>query len=86
MQLAEKANVAAKAAEAALSGKEVIVQQLEQEIKEALSVVHEETNALQRSETNIEAAIRAEQEAQQEVILLSFFFNLKFHCLICRKI
>lgn len=76
--MAEKAIVAAKAAEAALSGKEVVVHQLEQEIKEALAVVHEETNALQQTESNVEAAIRAEQEAQQEVRSAYTYFSFEY--------
>jgi len=66
-QLAEKAVQAAKAAEAALSGKEAMVEQLREEMKEARSVVQEETSSLQRAQINANAAVQAAQQSQDQV-------------------
>lgn len=47
---------AAKAAEAALAGKQSIVEQLEQEVREAEAVVQEEGASLQQAQANVNAA------------------------------
>lgn len=70
-QLAEKAMQSAKAAEAALAGKEAIFEQMQEEVKEAQSVVKEETNSLGNARKNANAAINAVRETQQQV---KFFF------------
>ena len=67
-QLADKAIQAAKAAEAALSGKQIIVDQLEEEIKEAQSVVREEAVSLQQTKANVNAAVHAARQSTQQVI------------------
>lgn len=66
-QLAEKALQAARAAEAALSGKEAIVQQLEEEVRESETVVEEEMGSLQQAKSNVNAAIEAAKESQDQV-------------------
>jgi len=66
-QLAEKALQAAKAANVALSGKEAMVAELREEVKEARSVVQEETSSLQRAQLNVNTAIQAAQQSQDQV-------------------
>jgi len=66
-QLAEKAVQAAKAAEMALSGKEAMVEQLQEEVKEARSVVQEETSSLHRAQVNANAAVQAARQSQDQV-------------------
>ncbi|OWR54297.1 hypothetical protein KGM_214869 [Danaus plexippus plexippus] len=70
-QLAEKALQAAKAAEAALAGKQAVVEQLQQEVKEAEAVVAENTAAVHQQQTAVNAAIQAAQQATAEHKLLS---------------
>ncbi|KRF79689.1 uncharacterized protein CG45076 [Drosophila virilis] len=65
-ELAEKAFQSAKAAEAALTGKQMVVQQLEQEMQEANAVVEEETVSLQNTEANMNAAIEAARAATSQ--------------------
>lgn len=65
--MAEKAVQAAKAAEAALLNKEAIVEQLLEEVKEARSVVQEETSSLQQAQVNVNAAIQAARQSQDQV-------------------
>lgn len=67
-QLADKAIQAAKAAEAALVGKQALVEQLQREMKEAETVVAEEKSSLQQVQINADAAEEAAQQAQQQVI------------------
>lgn len=62
-ELAEKAFQSAKAAEAALTGKEMVVQQLELEMQEAHAVVEEESASLQSTESNMNAAVEAARAA-----------------------
>lgn len=71
--LAAKAIQAAKAAEAALSSKEAMVEQLQEEVKEARSVVQEETFSLQQAQANVDAAIQAARQSQDQVISKSTF-------------
>ncbi|KAL7730429.1 hypothetical protein ACLKA6_016657 [Drosophila palustris] len=63
IQLADKALAAAKAAEAALAGKQQIVEQLETEVREGELVVQEEAASLQNSQGNCNAAAQASQQA-----------------------
>lgn len=65
-ELAEKAFQSAKAAEAALTGKQMMVQQLEVETHEANAVVEEETAALQTTESNMNSAVEAAKAATQQ--------------------
>lgn len=65
-ELAEKAFQSAKAAEAALTGKQMVVQQLEMEMQEAHAVVEEESASLQNTETNMNAAIEAARAATNQ--------------------
>ncbi|XP_017868935.1 PREDICTED: uncharacterized protein LOC108617607 [Drosophila arizonae] len=65
-ELAEKAFQSAKAAEAALTGKQMVVQQLELEMQEAHAVVEEESASLQNTETNMNAAIEAARAATSQ--------------------
>lgn len=57
-QLIASALQAAKAAEAALAGKQSIVEQLEQEVREAEAVVQEEGASLQQAQANVNAAMQ----------------------------
>lgn len=66
-QLAEKALQAAKAAEAALSGKQAVVEQLQQQVKEAEGVVAENTAAVHQQQSTVNAAVQAAQQASAEV-------------------
>lgn len=70
-QLAEKAVEAAKAAENVLTGKKVIVEELQEEVKEAQSVVQEESSSLEREQLNANAAVQAARQSQDQVIFLS---------------
>lgn len=70
-QLADKAVQAAKAAAVALAGKQAIVGQLQQEMKEAESVVAEESSSLQRVQANANVAVEAAKQAQQQVKVIS---------------
>lgn len=63
-ELAERAAQSARVAEAALAGKEQIVEQLQQEMCEADAVVTEITASLQNTQANSHAATQAAQEAQ----------------------
>ncbi|XP_017836471.1 myosin heavy chain, skeletal muscle, adult isoform X2 [Drosophila busckii] len=65
-ELAEKAFQSAKQAEAALSGKQMVVEQLEVEVNEANAVVEEETSSLQGTETNMNSAVEAARTATQQ--------------------
>lgn len=69
-ELAEKAFQSAKAAEAALTGKQMMVQQLEIETHEANAVVEEETASLQNTEVNMNAAVEAARAATQQFEVL----------------
>lgn len=65
-ELAEKAFQSAKAAEAALTGKQMMVQTLEVETHEANAVVEQETGALQSAEANMNSAVEAARAATQQ--------------------
>ncbi|KAH8347774.1 hypothetical protein KR084_000955, partial [Drosophila pseudotakahashii] len=71
MELAEKAFQSAKAAEAALMGKQMMVDQLEQEVQEADAVVEEETNSIHHTEANMNAAVDAVKVATQQFETIS---------------
>ncbi|XP_034485750.1 uncharacterized protein CG45076-like isoform X3 [Drosophila innubila] len=66
-ELADKALQSARAAEAALAGKQQIVEQLQSEHTEAQAVVQEVTNSLQNTQTNAAAASDAAVEAKNQV-------------------
>ncbi|XP_033247762.1 uncharacterized protein LOC117188288 [Drosophila miranda] len=66
LELAEKAFQSAKAAEAALMGKQMMVEQLEQEVSQANAVIEMETNALHSTEINMKAAIDASCQASEQ--------------------
>ncbi|XP_017117263.1 uncharacterized protein LOC108139156 [Drosophila elegans] len=66
-ELAAKAAQSARAAEAALAGKQQIVEQLQQEMTEADAVVNEVTNSLQNTQVNANAAASAAHEAQVQL-------------------
>ncbi|KAH8236235.1 hypothetical protein KR032_009011, partial [Drosophila birchii] len=70
-ELAEKAFQSAKAAEAALLGKEMMVEQLEKEAQEANAVIEGETVALQTIEANMNSAVEAAKAATQQFEALS---------------
>ncbi|XP_061387830.1 plectin-like [Musca vetustissima] len=71
MQLAEKANQAARAAEAALAGKQQIMEQLQQEVREAEAVVQEQSISLHNSQQNLQAAAKAAEQSQAQLKILS---------------
>ncbi|EDW24622.1 GL23291 [Drosophila persimilis] len=66
-ELADKAVQSARAAEAALAGKQQILEQLEVEQREAEAVVNEVTNSLQSTNANAAVANTAAVEAQKQV-------------------
>jgi len=66
-ELAAKAAQSARAAEAALAGKQQIVEQLQQEMTEADAVVSEVTSSLQNTQANANAAAAAAHEAQTQL-------------------
>ncbi|XP_022211633.2 tol-Pal system protein TolA [Drosophila obscura] len=66
-ELAERAAQSARAAEAALAGKQQIVEQLEQELAEAEAVVTEVTSSLQNTQANNIAAAAAAADSQTQV-------------------
>ncbi|XP_039150801.1 uncharacterized protein LOC27207461 [Drosophila simulans] len=66
-QLADKALAAAKAAEAALAGKQQIVEQLESEVREGELVVQEESTLLQTTQTTYAAAGQAAKQAAEQL-------------------
>lgn len=66
-ELAERAAQSARAAEAALAGKQQIVEQLETEMVEAESVVNEITTSLQSTQNNANLAMQAAVEAQNQL-------------------
>ncbi|KAH8294933.1 hypothetical protein KR018_004383 [Drosophila ironensis] len=63
-QLADKANQAAKAAQAALAGKQEIVEQLQDEVHEAEIVLREETDSVIGSRANLNAANTSAKQAK----------------------
>ncbi|XP_015035090.2 uncharacterized protein [Drosophila pseudoobscura] len=67
LELAEKAFQSAKAAEAALMGKQMMVEQLEQEVSQANAVIEEETNSLHSTEINMKAAMDASRLATEQL-------------------
>ncbi|KAH8372994.1 hypothetical protein KR009_009614, partial [Drosophila setifemur] len=71
LELAQKAFQSAKAAEAALMGKQMMVDQLEQEVHEASAVVEEETNGLHATEVNMNAAVEAARQATQQFEIIT---------------
>lgn len=75
-QLAEKALQAAKAAEAALAGKQAVVEQLQQEVKEAEAVVAENTAAVHQQQGTVNAAIQLAQQATVQVISSRFLDSI----------
>mgnify|MGYP004578331777 CR=1 FL=1 len=74
-QLAEKAVQAAKAAEEALTAKKVIVDQLQEEVREAQSVVQEESSSLEREQANVNAALQAARQSQDQVTNLNLIID-----------
>ncbi|XP_016988706.2 glycine, alanine and asparagine-rich protein [Drosophila rhopaloa] len=71
LELAEKAFQSAKAAEAALMGKQMMVDQLEQELQEATAVVEEESSSIHRTEANMNAAVESARVATQQFEAIS---------------
>ncbi|XP_017046985.1 uncharacterized protein CG45076-like [Drosophila ficusphila] len=69
-ELAAKAAQSARAAEAALAGKQQIMEQLQQEMTEADAVVSEVTSSLQNTQANANAAAAAAHEAQNQLSML----------------
>lgn len=67
LQLAAKAKDAAKMAETAMAGKEAVVGQLQQEVKEAEAVVREEIASIKLTKLHVQSSIQAAREAEQEV-------------------
>lgn len=66
-ELAERALQSARAAEAALAGKQQIVEQLEAENAEAVAVVQDVTNSLANTQANAVAANEAACEARTQL-------------------
>ncbi|SPP88072.1 tol-Pal system protein TolA [Drosophila guanche] len=66
-ELAERAAQSARAAEAALAGKQQMVEQLAQEMAEAEAVVTEVTASLQNTQINTNAAAAAASDSQTQL-------------------
>ncbi|EDW84952.1 uncharacterized protein Dwil_GK14387 [Drosophila willistoni] len=64
VQLADKAIAAAKAAEAALAGKQQLLEQLTEEVREAENVFQEESSSMNGSQCNLDSAANAAKQAQ----------------------
>nr|AAL68173.1 AT31732p [Drosophila melanogaster] len=75
-EYADKANAAAKAAEAVLFGKSQVLEQLEAEVREAEMVVQEENQELITAESNAQLAAKTHQLVQQELKTLSISLKL----------
>ncbi|KAF7987271.1 hypothetical protein HCN44_003033 [Aphidius gifuensis] len=69
-QLAKKALDAAKITEAALAGKQALVEQLKEETKETQSVVKESTIALKRAHENLNFAIKSVHDSRQQLAMI----------------
>lgn len=69
-EYAEKAAMAAKAAEAVLVSKKQLMQQLEMEVSEAELVVQEETQELSAMEAQSQLALRTHTESKEQLNLL----------------
>lgn len=54
-----------------MAGKQAIVEQLEQEVREAEAVVQEESSSIQQGQSNVNAAMQAAQQATAQVIFIS---------------
>ncbi|XP_017084825.1 uncharacterized protein LOC108117106 isoform X2 [Drosophila eugracilis] len=76
MQLADKAICAARAANAVLAGKKIVVDNYAREIGEAESVVDQVSISLERSEENAEAACSAAKTAENETNSFRSFFYM----------
>ncbi|KAF7987270.1 hypothetical protein HCN44_003032 [Aphidius gifuensis] len=76
LQIAEKAKDAAKMAETALSGREAVVGQLQQEVKEAEAVVREEIISIKTTKSHVQSSIQAAREAQQELKTLTQAYHI----------
>ncbi|XP_023161711.2 uncharacterized protein LOC111593272 [Drosophila hydei] len=70
IEYSEKASAAARAAEAVLAGKRQALKQLEMEVREAEVIVQEESMELNSAEANIELALKAHRQSQEEMKLL----------------
>ncbi|KAM8705417.1 hypothetical protein ACLKA7_009818 [Drosophila subpalustris] len=70
MQLADKAYTAAKAAEAALSGKQQMVDQLESELCESETALQQESASIANSQSNLSAACQSAKQAQHLLLAL----------------
>lgn len=75
-QLADRAYAAAKAAEAALSGKQQIVEQLEAEISDAESVMQQATDSIASSQNNLHAAHNSAKKAHQLFLAMEAIMKL----------
>ncbi|XP_039493769.1 uncharacterized protein LOC120453234 [Drosophila santomea] len=75
-EYADKACAAAKAAEAVLSGKGQVLEQLEAEVREAEMVVQEENQELITAEANAQLASKAHHLGQQELKTLTISLKL----------
>ncbi|KAH8312420.1 hypothetical protein KR044_010684 [Drosophila immigrans] len=85
LEYAEKAASAAKAAEAVLASKLQVLDQLEMEVREAEIVVQEETQELSAAEANSQMALKAHQQAQDELKLLQSGIKLARDNLACAE-
>ncbi|KAF5281992.1 hypothetical protein FQA39_LY00516 [Lamprigera yunnana] len=70
LQLAERAEDAAKTAEAAHLGKQEVVDELQRELKEAKEAAREQLCGLQEVNRTLDVALKAAQAAQSELKLL----------------
>ncbi|KAH8358571.1 hypothetical protein KR093_000882 [Drosophila rubida] len=75
-QLADKAYAAAKAAEAALSGKQQMVEHLEAELCESETALQQETASVENSQINFNAACQSAKQAHQLLFGLQTIMKL----------
>ncbi|XP_017046984.1 uncharacterized protein LOC108092048 [Drosophila ficusphila] len=75
-EYADKATAAAKAAEAVLSGKAQVLEQLEAEVREAESVVQEENQEFITADANAQLAIKAHKLGQEELKMMTMALRM----------
>lgn len=85
LQLADKALIAAKAAEAALAGKQQMVDQLESELCESESALQQEKGSIANTQSHVQAIIRTAQQTQHLLEALQSIVKLAEENLACAR-
>lgn len=84
-QLADKALIAAKAAEAALAGKQQMVDQLESELCESESALQQEKASIANTQSHVQAIFRTAQQTQHLLEALQSIVKLAEENLACAR-